>query len=60
MDHLELKRLLMAGYVNKEMINGMTDIRSDKMRKRKKQRQKPWNIFREETEEDPAKETMKT
>lgn len=44
MDHLELKRLLMAGYVNKEMINGMTDIGSEKMREkeaeRKRQRQK--------------------
>lgn len=36
---LELRRLMMAGYVNIEMINGMNEIEGDKVRKRKGQRQ---------------------
>lgn len=36
---LELRRLMMAGYVNIQMINGMNEIEGDKVRKRKGQRQ---------------------
>ena len=36
---LELRRLMMAGYVNIEMINGMNEIEGDKVRRRKGQRQ---------------------